>query len=95
MRERAMPAHQLRHWQHQLEQVPALLHSARHALNNLPERQPPLVIRSGNTGLRVVGLLLVLLGASQLGGDPGVWTEAEPTSWLLLALGGWLILRRA
>jgi len=95
MRERAMPAHQLRHWQQQLEQVPALLHSARHALNNLPERQPPVVVRSGNTGLRVIGLLLVLLGASQLGGDPAVWTEAEPSSWLLLALGGWLILRRA
>lgn len=95
MRERAMPAHQLRHWQQQLEQVPALLHSARHALDNLPERQPKVVVRSGNSAVRLAGLLLVLLGASQLGGDPAEWAQAELSNWLLLALGGWLVLRRA
>ena len=56
------------------------------ALIHVPLVVPPVVIGY---------LLLVLLGASQLGGDPAVWTEAEPSSWLLLALGGWLILRRA
>ncbi|MFT6466438.1 MAG: ubiquinone biosynthesis protein [Halopseudomonas sp.] len=95
MRERAMPQHQLRNWQQQLEQVPPLLHSTRQALDRLA-MQPvqPVVTRSSNTGLRLAGLLLGLLGASGLGAEPALWTQAEPTQWLLIVVGGWLVLRR-
>ena len=39
--------------------------------------------------------IVVVFGASALGGDdPQLWLHAAPTQWALIALGGWLILRR-
>ena len=51
--------------------------------------------RDETRALRLVGLVLVVLGASGLGTDVNLWTQAQPLHWLLVATGGWLVLRRA
>ncbi|HDZ56816.1 MAG TPA: ubiquinone biosynthesis regulatory protein kinase UbiB [Pseudomonas xinjiangensis] len=96
MRERLMPQQQLRNWQHQLEQVPALLHSTQRAMDRLaqPEEQPQ-PPRKTDRALRVAGLVLAVLGASGLGTDMALWHETEPMQWILIAAGGWLVVRKS
>ena len=96
MRERMMPQHQARVLHQQLEQIPPLLTSTRRAMDRLAqqEREPIDTPRDSNRALRVVGVALVILGASGLGTDLNVWTQAQPLHWLLVAAGGWLVLHR-
>jgi len=96
MRERMLPQNQVKHWQQHLERVPALIDSAHRALDNLADaplrEQPP---QRPRWPLQLAGIALVVFGASALGGDdPQLWLHAAPTQWALIALGGWLILRR-
>ena len=96
MRERMLPQNQVKHWQQHLERVPALIDSAHRALDNLADaplrEQAP---QRPRWPLQLAGIALVVFGASALGGDdPQLWLHAAPTQWALIALGGWLILRR-
>ncbi|MAG67260.1 MAG: ubiquinone biosynthesis regulatory protein kinase UbiB [Pseudomonadales bacterium] len=96
MRERMLPQNQVKHWQQHLERVPALIDSAHRALDNLADaplrEQTP---QRPRWPLQLAGIALVVFGASALGGDdPQLWLHAAPTQWALIALGGWLILRR-
>lgn len=96
MRERMMPQHQLRTLHQHLEQVPALLDSTRQAMDRLAQRAPEPTIREreASRALRLVGLVLVVLGASGLGTDVNLWTQAQPLHWVLVASGSWLVIRR-
>ncbi len=95
MRERMMPQHQLRYWQQQLEQVPALLTSTQRAMERIADAPPPSKRHEPRRPLRVAGLALVLLGAAGLGLDAPGWGEAQALHAVVIALGGWLILRRS
>ena len=96
MRERMLPQNQVKNWQQHLERVPALIDTAHQALDNLakaPATGEPQ--RRSRWPLQLAGIALVIFGASALGGsDPQLWLNAAPTQWGLIALGGWLILRR-
>ena len=97
MRERMLPQHQAKVWQQHLERVPALIETTHKALQNIAERpveRPPEPQRN-RWALRVAGIALLVLGSSTLGGDPNLWLNAAPAQWVLIAVGGWLILRRA
>ena len=97
MRERMLPQHQAKVWQQHLERVPALIETTHKALQNIAERpveRPPEPQRN-RWALRVAGIALLVLGSSTLGGDPNLWLNAAPAQWVLIVVGGWLILRRA
>lgn len=96
MRERMMPQHQVRVLHQQLEQIPPLLTSTRHAMERLAQQEPEPVarMRGSSRALRLIGVVLVVLGASGLGTDVNLWTQAQPLHWLLVATGGWLVLRK-
>ncbi|EZQ17857.1 ubiquinone biosynthesis regulatory protein kinase UbiB [Pseudomonas sp. G11-1] len=96
MRERAGPRHQLQNLRQHLERIPPLLETTHRALDNIAQRDhhAPASRHSDALALRVIGVVLVALGANGLGTDMNLWTEAQPMYWLLLAAGSWLVLRR-
>lgn len=97
MRERMMPQHQLRTWQQHLEQVPPLLHATHKAMANLAQadaHRPAKAVQQNSRALRLVGLVLVVLGASGLGTDATLWNQAQPLHFIVLAAGSWLVVRR-
>ena len=42
----------------------------------------------------LIGAVLVAVGANGMGTDMTLWTQTPPLYWLLMAAGGWLVLRR-
>ncbi|WP_150304493.1 ubiquinone biosynthesis regulatory protein kinase UbiB [Pseudomonas saliphila] len=96
MRERMLPQHQVRVLHQQLEQIPPLLTSTRHAMERLAQQEPAPAARTRDSSraLRLIGVVLVVLGASGLGTDVNLWSQAQPLHWLLVATGGWLVMRK-
>ncbi|MEJ6656847.1 MAG: ubiquinone biosynthesis regulatory protein kinase UbiB [Pseudomonas sp.] len=96
MRERAGPRHQLQNLRQHLERIPPLLETTHRALDNIArqDHHAPARRRADTVALRLIGVVLVALGANGLGTDMHLWSDAQPMYWLLLAAGGWLVLRR-
>ena len=97
MRERMLPQHQAKVWQQHLERVPALIETTHKALQTIADRpaERPPEPQKNRWALRTAGIALLVLGSSTLGSDPNLWLNAAPAQWVLIAVGGWLILRRA
>ena len=95
MRERAGPRHQFEKLRQHLERIPPLLETTHRALDNIARReQRPPARRGDAIALRLIGAVLVAVGANGLGTDMTLWADAQPMYWLLLAAGSWLVLRR-
>lgn len=96
MRERAGPRHQFEKLRQHLERIPPLLETTHRALDNIAQqdRHAPARRRADTVALRLIGVVLVALGANGLGTDMHLWVDAQPMYWLLLVAGGWLVLRR-
>ncbi|SDT11436.1 2-octaprenylphenol hydroxylase [Halopseudomonas litoralis] len=95
MRERAGPRHQLQNLRQHLERIPPLLETTHRALDNIAQRDHHAPTRRTDAvALRLIGAVLLALGANGLGTDMHLWADAQPMYWLLLAAGGWLVLRR-
>lgn len=56
--------------------------------------RPAKAVQQNSRALRLVGLVLVVLGASGLGTDATLWNQAQPLHFIVLAAGSWLVVRR-